>query len=38
MNNPDERWIIHGPRPTHPTLIIRWGEEVAHKVVVNYFE
>ncbi len=38
MNNSGGRWIIHGPRPTRPTLTLRWGEEVAHEVVVNYYE
>jgi hypothetical protein len=24
-------WIIHGPRPTHTTLTLRWSEEAAHE-------
>ena len=37
INNSEVRWIINGPRPTHPTLTIR-AEETAHEVVVNYYE
>jgi hypothetical protein len=38
MNNSSKNWIINGPRPTHPTLALRWGKEVAHEDVVSYFE